>query len=57
MLNKFKKIKIGLIRPQILVALTGLIVIGLISIFVDMPEIGTGCIAGIIALSKDLLNE
>lgn len=56
-MNKFKKIKIGLIRPQILLSLSGLIVIGLISIFVDMPEIGTGCIAGIIALSKDLLNE
>jgi len=51
------KWKIGLIRPQILLSLSGLIVIGLISMFVDMPEIGTGCLAGIIALSKDLLSE
>jgi len=56
-MNKFKKIKIGLIRPQILLALTGLIVIGLISIYLDIPEIATGSVAGIIALSKDLLNE
>ena len=56
-MNKFKKIKIGLIRPQILLALTGLIVIGLTSIYLDIPEIATGSVAGIIALSKDLLNE
>ena len=55
-MNKFR-FKIGLIRPQILLALFGLIVICLISIYMDMAEIGTGCIAGIIALSKDLLSE
>tara|TARA_R100001594_G_C4049563_1_gene264782 strand:- start:2156 stop:2323 length:168 start_codon:yes stop_codon:yes gene_type:complete len=51
------KIKIGLIRPQILLSISGLILISLISIYVDMPEIATGGVAGIIALSKDLLNE
>ena len=51
------KIKIGLIRPQILLSLSGLIVIGLVSIYVEMPEIATGSVAGIIALSKDLLSE
>ena len=48
---------LGKIRPQILVALTGLIVIAILAIRSGQTEIGVGCIAGVIALSKDVLQS
>jgi hypothetical protein len=47
----------GKIRPQIFLALVGLIVIAILSIRSGQTEIGVGCIAGIIALSKDVLQS
>jgi hypothetical protein len=48
---------IGKVRPQILVALVGLIVIAILSIRSGQTEIGVGCIAGVIALAKDVLQS
>ena len=47
----------GKIRPQIFLALVGLIVIAILSIRSGQTEIGVGCIAGVIALSKDVLQS
>ena len=47
----------GKVRPQIFLALAMLGVIALVSIRADMTEIAVGCIAGIIALSKDVLQS
>ena len=47
----------GKIRPQIFLALVGLIVIAILSIRAGQNEISVGCIAGIIALSKDVLQS
>jgi hypothetical protein len=47
----------GKIRPQIFLSLVGLIVIAILSIRSGQTEIGVGCIAGIIALSKDVLQS
>ncbi len=47
----------GKIRPQIFLALVGLIVIAILSIRAAQNEISVGCIAGIIALSKDVLQS
>ena len=48
---------IGKVRPQIFLALVGLILIAILSIRSGQTEIGVGCIAGIIALSKDVLQS
>ena len=48
---------LGKIRPQIFLALVGLIVIAILSIVEKQTEISVGCIAGIIALSKDVLQS
>jgi hypothetical protein len=48
---------LGKLRPQIFLALIGLIVIAILSIRSGQTEIGVGCIAGIIALSKDVLQS
>ena len=48
---------LGKVRPQIFLALAMLGVIALVSIREGMIEIAVGCIAGIIALSKDVLQS
>jgi len=48
---------LGKVRPQIFLALAMLGVIALVSIREGMTEIAVGCIAGIIALSKDVLQS
>jgi hypothetical protein len=48
---------LGKVRPQIFLALLGLIVLAILSIRSGQTEIGVGCIAGIIALSKDVLQS
>ena len=47
----------GKIRPQITIALLGLILIAVLSLRSGQTEIAVGCIAGIIALSKDVLQS
>ena len=47
----------GKVRPQIFLSLCLLGTIALISIGNGQTEIGVGCIAGIIALSKDVLQS
>ena len=44
------------IRPQIFLALCLLGTIAIIAIRTEMVEVTVGCIAGIIALSKDILQ-
>ena len=48
---------LGKVRPQIFLSLLGLIIIAILSIRSGQTEIGVGCIAGIIALSKDVLQS
>ena len=48
---------IGKIRPQIFLALVGLITISILALREGQTDIGVGCIAGIIALSKDVLQS
>jgi ABC-type Na+ efflux pump permease subunit len=48
---------IGKIRPQIFLALLLLGVIAVLGIFEALNEVTVGCIAGIIALSKDVLQS
>ena len=48
---------IGLIRPQIFLALVILGVVGVLGILEGFLEISVGCIAGIIALAKDVLQS
>jgi len=52
-MNKY----IGKIRPQIFLALITLAVIAILGIQHDLTEIAVGCIAGIIALAKDVLQS
>jgi hypothetical protein len=47
---------IGKIRPQIFLALCILGLIAILGIMEDMTEISVGCMAGIIALAKDVLQ-
>jgi hypothetical protein len=49
------KLELGILKPQILVSIGGLITISIISLFFGVENIATGCVAGIIALSKDLV--
>ena len=48
---------IGKVRPQIFLALVGLITISILALREGQTDIGVGCIAGIIALSKDVLQS
>ena len=52
-LSKF----VGKVRPQIFLALSILGVIAYIGIQHDLNEIAVGCLAGIIALAKDVLQS
>ena len=54
-MNWFKGI--GLIRPQIFLALCILGVVAFLGIQEGLNEIAVGCIAGIIALAKDVLQS
>ena len=47
---------IGKIRPQILTAIVLLGLISILAMFKGMNEVTVGCIAGIIALAKDVLQ-
>ncbi len=47
----------GKIRPQIFLALVILAVIAVMGIQKELTEIAVGCIAGIIALAKDVLQS
>tara|TARA_Y100000310_G_C20586642_1_gene765763 strand:+ start:357 stop:551 length:195 start_codon:yes stop_codon:yes gene_type:complete len=47
---------VGKIRPQIFLALCLLGVIGLYGMRVGLNEVTVGCIAGVIALAKDVLQ-
>ena len=47
----------GKIRPQIFLALIALSVIAVLAITEGITEISVGCIAGIIALSNDVLQS
>jgi len=47
---------IGKIRPQVFLALTILGVIAYIGVQENLIEIAVGCIAGIIALAKDVMQ-
>ena len=47
---------IGKIRPQIFLALCILGLVAVLGIRHDLTEIAGGCIAGIIALAKDVLQ-
>jgi len=48
---------IGKVRPQIFLALSILGVIAYIGVQENLTEIAVGCIAGIIALAKDVLQS
>ena len=48
---------LGKLRPQIFLALWLLGIIAILAIRVEAVEIAVGCIAGIIALSKDVLQS
>ena len=48
---------IGKIRPQIFLALSILGVVAVLGIREGLTEIAVGCIAGIIALAKDVLQS
>jgi hypothetical protein len=48
---------IGKIRPQIFLALTILGIIAYVGIMNDLSEVSIGCMAGIIALAKDVLQS
>jgi hypothetical protein len=52
-LSKF----VGKVRPQIFLALSILGVIAYVGIQHDLNEIAVGCLAGIIALAKDVLQS
>ena len=47
---------IGKVRPQIFLALCILGVVAMYAMRVGLNEVTVGCIAGIIALSKDVLQ-
>jgi uncharacterized membrane protein YhhN len=53
---KYMSLFIGKIRPQIFLALVILGVVATLGIWHDLNEVTVGCIAGIIALAKDVLQ-
>ena len=48
---------IGKIRPQIFLALSILGIIAYMGVQADLTEVTVGCLAGIIALAKDVLQS
>ena len=48
---------IGKLRPQIFLSIVLLGIIAIIGMFVGLNEVTVGCVAGIIALSKDVLQS
>lgn len=48
---------LGKIRPQIFLSLLILGLVAYVSIMENLNEVAVGCIAGVIALSKDVLNQ
>jgi len=48
---------IGKLRPQIFLSIILLGIIAIIGMFVGLNEVTVGCVAGIIALSKDVLQS
>jgi hypothetical protein len=48
---------LGKVRPQIFLALTILGIIAYVGIKNDLSEVSIGCMAGIIALAKDVLQS
>ena len=48
---------IGKIRPQIFLALCILGIVAILGVSEGLTEISVGCIAGIIALAKDVLQS
>lgn len=48
---------LGKIRPQIFLSLLILGLVAYVGIMENLNEVAVGCIAGIIALSKDVLNQ
>ena len=48
---------IGKVRPQIFLALCILGAIAYVGILNDLNEVAVGCMAGIIALAKDVLQS
>jgi len=47
----------GKIRPQIFLSIVLLGIIAVIGMMNDLSEVTVGCVAGIIALSKDVLQS
>jgi len=45
------------IRPQMLVALIGLTIMGIVAMYWNYDEVAIGCMAGIIAVSKDIISD
>ena len=45
------------IRPQIFLAIATLGIITLVSLYLDSPEVATGCTAGIIALAMKVIDN
>ena len=48
---------IGKVRPQIFLSIILLGIIALVGMITDLNEVTVGCVAGIIALSKDVLQS
>jgi hypothetical protein len=48
---------LGKVRPQIFLALCLLGIISILALRVGLTEISVGCVAGIIALAKDVLQS
>ena len=48
---------LGKVRPQVFLALVILGTVAIISVFLDFIKVSIGCIAGIIALAKDVLQS
>ena len=48
---------VGKVRPQIFLALSILGVIAYVGILEGLTEVAVGCLAGIIALAKDVLQS
>ena len=44
-------------RPAILLSVLGLIGIAGVSMFKDLPEIASGCVGGLIALSTKIMDS
>tara|TARA_Y100000310_G_C19954737_1_gene478460 strand:- start:77 stop:307 length:231 start_codon:yes stop_codon:yes gene_type:complete len=47
----------GKVRPQIFLSIILLGFISIVGMFLDLNEVTVGCVAGIIALAKDVLQS